>query len=157
MTDPHNRTDMKRQPCSPSNSILEGDLELAAKHQIIEKLRVMETPIGFYVTAEFSDKSHVLEKHKGEGLPEWFYIIAQMLAEPGKEWYLTTRRDRTVPKLFKDLKRLNDHLKEAYPTDRFELIRGQDVPGIPKTKSRPKRPKPTAQTRTSATKKGNVQ
>lgn len=157
MTDPQHRTDMKRQPCSPSNSILEGDLELAAKQQIIEKLKVMETPVGFYVIAEFSDKSHVLDKHKGTGLPEWFYIIAQLLSEPGKEWYLTTRRDRTVPKVFKDLKRLNDHLKEAYPTDSFVLIRGQDVPGIPKTKTRPKAAKPKAGARKPATKKGNVQ
>lgn len=157
MTDPHNRTDMKRQPCSPSNSILEGDLELAAKQQIIEKLKVMETPMGFYVIAEFSDKSHVLEKHKGTGLPDWFYIIAQLLSEPGKEWYLTTRRDRTVPKVFKDLKRLNDHLKEAYPTDSFELIRGQDVPGIPKTKTRAGPARGKEGTSEKSTKKGNVQ
>ncbi|ERZ09682.1 TPA: hypothetical protein ACV5IO_005621 [Pseudomonas aeruginosa] len=157
MNDPTNRTHMKRQPCSPSNSILEGDLELAAQHQIIEKLKVMETPIGFYVIAQFSDKSHILEKHKGSGLPEWFYIVAQMLSEPGKEWYLTTRRDRTSPKVFKDLKRLNDHLKEAYPTESFELVRNQEVPGNPKTKTGEKPAKPKAATRKPATKKGNAQ
>ena len=69
MTDRDNRTDMKRQLCSPSNSILDGDLELAARHQIIEKLKVMETPTGFYVIAEFSDKFHVLDRNQGKGLP----------------------------------------------------------------------------------------
>ncbi|QGG78963.1 hypothetical protein [Pseudomonas syringae] len=125
---------MMPTPCSPANSILEGDLELAASHGIIQKLNVMETPAGFYVSALFADKTHVLKRYKGSGLPEWFYVIAQLLSEPGKEWYLTTRRDRESPKIFKDLNRLNDHLKEFYPTDSFELIRNRDVPGKPKTK-----------------------
>ena len=145
---------MKRQPCEPSNSILEGDLELAAKHNIIEKLKVMETKIGFYLVAEFADKSNVLDKHKRTGLPDWFYIIAQLLSEPGKEWYLTTRRDRTVPKVFKDLKRMNDHLKEAYPTESFVLIRDQDFPGVPKTKTSTKAAKKGGARKTTA-KKGN--
>ncbi len=91
-----------KQPCSPANSILESDLELAAQQQTIEKLKVIETPEGFYV-------------------------IAQFLWAEGKEWYLTTRRKRTEPRLFKDLKRLNDHLK-AYPTHGFELFRDQSMP-----------------------------
>lgn len=94
---------MKRIPCSPANSILESDLELSVQQQTLEKLKVMETPEGFYV-------------------------IAQVKWAEGKEWYLTTRRDRTKPRLYKDLKRLNDHLREAYPTDSFELFRNQSVP-----------------------------
>ncbi|MDP4573454.1 hypothetical protein Q8O96_30760 [Pseudomonas sp. LPH60] len=143
MTDPINRTHMiPMPPCSPANSILEGDLELAASHGIIQKLNVMETAAGFYVTAQFADKTHVLKRHRGSGLPEWFYIIAQLLSEPGKEWYLTTRRDRAAPKIFKDLNRLNDHLKEAYPTESFELLRNCEVPGTPKTKGAPVASKP---------------
>lgn len=94
---------MQLSPCSPANSILEGDLDLAVQQQTLKKLKVMETPEGFFV-------------------------IAQLKWAGNKEWYLTTRRERTQPKLFKDLKRLNDHLKEAYPTDSFELHRNQAVP-----------------------------
>ncbi|MCF3642940.1 hypothetical protein LXM94_23525 [Rhizobium sp. TRM95111] len=90
--------------------------------------------MGFYVVATFSDHTHILKQHKGKGLPEWFYVLAQLLAEPGKEWYLTTRRDRSSPRLFKDLMRLNDHLKEMYPTESFTLMRNQAMPGTPKTK-----------------------
>jgi hypothetical protein len=82
---------------------LENDLELSVQQQTLEKLKIMETPEGFYV-------------------------IAQVKWAEGKEWYLTTRRDRTKPRLYKDLKRLNDHLREAYPTDSFELFRNQSMP-----------------------------
>jgi len=93
----------QRPSCNPENSILEGDLELAVLQKTINKLKVMETTQGFYVVV----------------LLKWV---------EGKEWYLTTRRNRNAPKIFKDLKRLNDHLKEVYPTDSFELIRNQQLP-----------------------------
>jgi len=100
---------MKLPPCSPENSILEGDLELAVLHQkAVEKLKVMETPVGFYVVVFL----------------KW---------AKGKEWYLTTRRDRYTPKIFKCLKLMNDRMREAYPTDRFELFRNQELPPRPKS------------------------
>ena len=109
MADPNeDRTNMTRHPCSPENSILEGDLELAVIQNTLDELKVMETTEGFYVVV----------------LLKW--------AE-GKEWYLTTRRDRFMPKVFKDLKRLNDHIREAYPTDSFTLFRNQELPPRPKT------------------------
>lgn len=94
---------MNRTPCSPANSILEGDLELAVQQQTLKKLTIAETPDGFYV-------------------------IAQLKWAGNKEWYLTTRREREQPRLFKDLKRLNDHLKTAYPTDSVEILRNQELP-----------------------------
>jgi len=122
---------MNRTPCSPANSILEGDLDLAVLQQTLIKLIVAETPEGFYV-------------------------IAKLKWAGNKEWYLTTRRERTKPKLFKDLKRLNDHLKEAYPTDSFELLRNQVVPekGEPHLPVRP--PKPVKTEDEQTTKKGDV-
>lgn len=130
MTAPKDRTNMNRTPCSPANSILEGDLELAVQQQTLKKLVVAETPEGFYV-------------------------VAQLKWAGNKEWYLTTRRERTKPRLFKDLKRLNDHLKEAYPTDSVEILRNQEVPeqgeptppetAVPQTKKKTKK----------TTKKGN--
>ncbi|WP_274508711.1 hypothetical protein [Xanthomonas campestris] len=134
MTDQDGQERMKRPPCSPSNSMLEGDLELAAGFKIVDELKVLETDLGFYVVAQFADKFNFLEEHKSKGLPEWFYILSQLLAEPGKEWYLTTRRDRESPRLFKDLKRLNEFLQEKDPNGGFVLIRNQDLPGTPKTK-----------------------
>lgn len=94
---------MHRLPCGPSNSLLEGDLELAIRQETLKKLTVAETESGFYV-------------------------IAQLKWADSKEWYLTTRRERTKPRLFKDLKRLNDHLKTAYPTNSVEILRNQLVP-----------------------------
>lgn len=94
---------MNLSACSPENSILEGDLELAVLQETIDQIQVMETPVGFYVVV----------------LLKW--------AE-GKQWYLTTRRDRHTPKVFKDLKRLNDHLRELYPTDSFVLFRNMELP-----------------------------
>lgn len=90
------------KPCSPANSVLEGDLEFAIQQETLKKLVVAETPEGYYVVAEF----------------KW----------ADKEWYLTTRRERSQPKLFKDLNRLNDHLKTAYPTDSIEILRNQKLP-----------------------------
>ena len=98
-----NRKNMNRTPCSAANSILEGDLELATQQQTLKKLAVAETPEGFYVIAQF----------------KW---------AGNKEWYLTTRRKRTKPRLFKDLKRLNNHLRMAYPTDSVEILRNQKLP-----------------------------
>lgn len=94
---------MNRTPCSPANSILEGDLELAVQQQTLKKLTIAETPDGFYV-------------------------VAQLKWAGNKEWYLTTRRERDQPRLFKDLKRLNDHLKADYPTDSVEILRNQELP-----------------------------
>lgn len=94
---------MNLLPCSSENSILEGDLELAVLQKTLEKLKIMETPEGFFVVVNL----------------KW---------AKGKDWYLTTRRERNTPKLFKDLKRLNDHLREAYPTEVVELYRNQQVP-----------------------------
>jgi hypothetical protein len=82
---------------------LEGDLEIAVQQETLKKISVAETPEGFYV-------------------------IVQLKWAGNKEWYLATRRDRTTPKVFKDLNRLNDHLKASYPTDKIELLRNQVIP-----------------------------
>lgn len=97
------RTPMNLLPCSLASSILEGDLELAAQQQTLDKLIVMETPGGFYV-------------------------IARFLWAKDRDWYLTTRRKRTEPRLYKDLIRLNKNMKEIFPTVGFELLRDQDMP-----------------------------
>ena len=99
----NDRKHMKPTPCSPANSILESDLELAVQQQTLTKLTVAETPEGFYV-------------------------IAKIKWAGNKEWYLSTRRERNKPRLFKDLNRLNDLLKEACPMNSIEILRNQEVP-----------------------------
>ncbi|MGS0550504.1 hypothetical protein [Xanthomonas oryzae] len=117
-------------PCTLSNSVLESELELAAKYNIVHNIKVFETPTGFYVTAKFADRTgDFFEQIKPMGVPEWYYVLAQLLGEPGKEWYLTTRRKRDRPRMFKDLKRLNDLLLEKDPKDGFTLLRNQGLPG----------------------------
>lgn len=92
-----------RAPCSRANSLLEDDLDLAVQQQSLTRITVAETEEGFY-------------------------LVVRLKWAAGKDWYLCTRRDRTQPRLFKDLNRLNEHLKEAYPTSGFELLRNQSMP-----------------------------
>lgn len=99
---------MSRLPCNASNTMLENDLEVAAQQETISKIRVMEVPGGFYV-------------------------IVNLLWAKDREWYLATRRNRTSPRLYKDLSRLNDQLKELGPNVGFELVRNQEMP--PETSS----------------------
>ena len=94
---------INRTPCSPANSILEFDLELAVKQKTLKKLTIAE-------------------------IPEGFYIIAQFKWAVSKEWYLVTRRERYQPRIFKDLNRLNDHLKIICPTNIVEILRNQELP-----------------------------
>lgn len=94
---------MNRIPCSPANSLLESDLEVAVSQQTLNTLVIAETPQGFYV-------------------------MAQLKWAGNKQWYLTTRRERMQPRLFKDLNRLNELLKTAYPTDSVEILRKQFLP-----------------------------
>lgn len=94
---------MNLTPCSAATSMLEADLELATEQQTLTKLTIAETAGGFYV-------------------------VARVRWAADKDWYLTTRRDRTRPRLFKDLHKLNDLLRESYPTARVELLRNQDLP-----------------------------
>jgi len=119
---------MKQTPCSPANSVLEGDLQLAVKHQIVEiveQITVMEVTGGFSVILEFSGKPDTLTQHRQAGVPDWFHILVQLLATPDKQWYLTTRRNRNRPRLFKDLSRLNDYLRQTCPDNGFTLVRTQ--------------------------------
>lgn len=94
---------MKLQPCTTNNSLLSADLSNAAIQQTLEKISVMETPSGFYV-------------------------IVQIKWSGSKDWYLSTRRNRKEPKVFMDLKRLNEYLLEICPSTGFELIRKMDLP-----------------------------
>lgn len=103
MAEKPNKLKMKRTPCSTDNSILGNELEQAVRHQTVKKIVVAETPNGFFVVSRFT----------------W--------AE-NKDWYLTTRRERRKPRLFKDLQRLNEYLKEYYPTDSIEILRNQEIP-----------------------------
>ena len=94
---------MNLLPCSQATSILEGDLELAAQQETLDKLFAMETPEGFYV-------------------------IARFIWAKEKDWYLTSRRHRTKPRVYKDLTRLNKYIKEIFPSIGFEVLRNQDMP-----------------------------
>jgi len=107
---------MKQAPCSPANSVLEGDLQLAVKHQIIKSLTVVEVPAGFSVVIEFSGKPDTLKQHRQAGLPDWFHILVQLLATPGKQWYLTTRRNRTSPRIF------NTSRPIRWPTCQYNMV-----------------------------------
>lgn len=94
---------MALEACSPTNSIIEKELQIAAEQNTIKTITVMEV---------------------GEN----FYLVIEFLWAEGRQWYLSTRRDRNKPKVFKDLSRLNNHLKTEYPTESFTLLRNQALP-----------------------------
>ena len=101
---------MNLLPCSEGTSILEHDLHDYALHNKVDSIYVVETPDGFYVIAKIRSMSR-------NGAV--------------REWYLCTRRERTSPKLFSRLERLNERLKELCPGLGFRLIRTPDKKEAP--------------------------
>lgn len=97
--------------CSLENSVLENDLENASQQKTVTEIIVVETDKGFYVKVKIQFSS-------------------------AKEWYVTTRRDRDAPKIYKDLNRLNEHLKEICPKENFILIRNTEKPKLVKKVSK---------------------
>lgn len=100
---------MNRKPCSPATSILEIELEPAMMQHQLRKFLVAETLEGFYVVVEL----------------EWLGGSLDQL-------YLATRRERTKPRLFKDLNRLNDLLKRLFPKGNIEILRNMNLPKLVK-------------------------
>lgn len=82
--------------------MLASELESHARQSTLHKLLVMEIPTGYYIVVVFPGK-----------------II----------WYLTTRRNRFEPKVFRDLNRLNEFLKKIC-INNFELQRVQKLPPL---------------------------
>lgn len=93
---------MNLPQCAKGTGIQEGELHDAAMQRRVRRIRVMETPDGFYVVVELRSFAD------GEGVAEWF---------------LCTRRNQKRPKLFSRLERLNTRLKEMCPGVGFELFR----------------------------------
>lgn len=93
---------MNLPQCAKGTSIQEGNLHDAAIQRRVCRIRVMETPDGFYVTVQLRSFAD------GEGVGDWF---------------LCTRRNPKRPKLFSRLERLNNRLKEICPGLGFELFR----------------------------------
>lgn len=63
-----------------------------------------------------------------------------LIREPKKIWYLTSRRHRTAPRVHRSLGRLNEWMREKYPTEEIVLLRNQTVPGEPLLRGRKKKP-----------------
>lgn len=82
----------------PDFSITENIIEAAQKQKFITDLAINEIEGGFYITVKFT--------WSGE-----------------KKWYLTTRRDRDCPRIFKSLSRLNEYLKEKVYTNELKIVR----------------------------------
>lgn len=101
-------------PCGLENSVLEPDLRGAAVQGVIADIDVMET---------------ALVSQKGQVLPEFAYFISVRMKWSGsKRWYLTTRRYRDRPRLFKHIATLNEMLRDVAPTMTVTLHRGAELP-----------------------------
>jgi len=89
--------------CSEDNVILEADLKQAIKHNSIEQLHVMELNDNTY------------------------FLVVNLTWAIGKNWYLCTQRSKS-PRIFKDLTRMNEYLREKFPTQCVILHRNQVLP-----------------------------
>lgn len=86
------------------HSMSETEFWDAVINEDLRTLRVMETPVGFYVLIELE------------------------IAGTQKEWFMCTRRSRVIPKLYANLNRLNEHIKEFAPVSHFLILRNQPAP-----------------------------
>jgi hypothetical protein len=132
---------MARPICGPSNSVLETDLELAAQLGLIESLAINETEHGYYVTVTFGNASKAIKKIHDIGLRNAAQTIENLVSDESKVWYLTTRRERASPRLHKHLGRLNEFLRDKYPTDEVTLMRNQIWPGKGAMRTRGAKPR----------------
>lgn len=89
--------------CSEDNIILEADLKLAIKHNSIEQLHIME----------LSDNT--------------YFLVVNLTWAVGQNWFLCTQRSKS-PRIFKDLTRLNEYLRDKFPTKCVILHRNQKLP-----------------------------
>lgn len=86
------------------DTIQKIELEAAVKNDTLIKLKVLGTPVGFYVVASLS----------------WI--------KGNKELYLAFQNDRKSPKIFKNLDRLDEYLRRIHPTISFEVAHLQELP-----------------------------
>lgn len=92
-------------PCTPQNSIQQAELEKFVALKVPLQIKIMELENGN------------------------FYAIVEL--KPGGESrhvYLVTRMKRYSPRIFKDLTRINNYLRESCPTSMVELHRNQVLP-----------------------------
>ncbi|WP_432355599.1 hypothetical protein RMR16_026710 (plasmid) [Agrobacterium sp. rho-13.3] len=134
-------TNMARPPCNSQNSVLETELERLAKLGLVATLAINETQLGYYVTATFARSPKALKMVQEMGLTSEAETINKLISDENKVWYLTTRRERNSPRVHKHLGRLNDFMRERYPTDIVLLMRDQEWPGKAAVKTRGARAK----------------
>lgn len=78
--------------------VTEREVKIAVSKQTVGNVIIMETREGFYVQVEFKYIR-----------PRWFW--------------LTSKRSTSVPRCFKDLGRLNDHLRTLAPSATVRIQR----------------------------------
>ena len=82
----------------PDFALTENVIETSQKQNFITELVIHEVDDGFYITVKLT----------------W---------SGDKIWYLTTRRDKDSPRIFKSLSRLNEYLKEKVYTKELKIVR----------------------------------
>ena len=84
------------------------------------------------IDPDFSISEVVLEESNKQGFIKeliinefagGFFITAKLAWSGQKVWTLTTRREKDKARIFKDLTRLNDFLKEKIYTEEVKIIR----------------------------------
>jgi hypothetical protein len=72
---------------------------------------------------EASHKQNFITELVIHEVDDGFYITVKLAWSGDKIWYLTTRRDKDSPRIFKSLSRLNEYLKEKVYTKELKFIR----------------------------------
>lgn len=83
---------------NPELAVTENVLETSQTQGFITELVIHEANEGFYITVKFT----------------W---------SADKIWYLTTRREKETPRIFRSLSRLNEYLKEKVYTKELKIVR----------------------------------
>jgi len=84
---------------------------------------VTETEMRDYASRGMVTSTDVMQTPDGE-----YFVVLTLYGHRKKEWYLTTRRERTRPRMFQNLEKLNMLLCEIVDHPTLTIHRGVSVP-----------------------------
>ncbi|MDV7561162.1 hypothetical protein R4576_18350 [Acinetobacter baumannii] len=92
----------------------------------------MNKSVELKIDSDLSITEQILESSHKQGfiteltineVPEGFYLTVTLTWSGTKVWYLTTRREKDTPRIFKNLDRLNEYLKDKVFTEEVKIVR----------------------------------
>lgn len=96
--------------CSTKNTVIEPDLKTRFEAEEVEKIVVYQSPEGQVLTVD------------GKVEACFCFMAVHFSDEPVRPMYLATRRNRKMPKLFIDMKKMLANVYRNYPGTPVESI-----------------------------------